>query len=49
MMALIHIDWGGTQEELKTFDEAYKKAAETTEGVKFVGRMIPWSKNTTSQ
>ena len=43
MLALIHIDWGGTPEQLKAFDKAYEKAAEKTEGVKFVGRMVPWS------
>ena len=43
-MALIHIDWGGTEEQLKKYDEAFKKTAEKTEGVKFTGRLTPWNK-----
>ena len=44
MMVLVHFDWGGTLEQLKDFDEEYKKTAEKTDGVKFAGRMIPMSK-----
>ena len=43
MMVLLHIDWAGTAEELKELDEAYKKACEKTEGVKYVGRLVPWN------
>ena len=44
MMVLIHIDWGGTEAQLKELDEAYKKNAEKTEGVTYKGRLVPWNK-----
>ena len=44
MMVLIHIDWAGTEKELKELDEKYKKNAEKTEGVEYGGRLVPWNK-----
>ena len=44
MMILIHIDWAGTEEQLKELDKGYKIAAEETEGIDFKGRLTPWNK-----
>ena len=44
MIILAHFDWYGTAEKLKEYDEAWKKAAEKTEGAKFMGRYGPWNK-----
>ena len=40
----MHIDWNGTEKQLKEYDESYEKTAEKTEGIKFVGRLVPWNK-----
>lgn len=43
MIILVNIDWYGTAEKLKKFDEAWKKATEKVEGAKFMGRYAPWN------
>ena len=44
MMILIHIDWAGTEDQLKALDEVYKKAAEKTDGCEYKARLTPWNK-----
>ena len=44
MLALYHMDWGGTADRLKAREEAWKKACEKTEGADFLGRYKPWNK-----
>jgi hypothetical protein len=43
MMAVIWVDFLGTNEELKEIDKAYKKAAEKTKGMEYMGRYTSWS------
>lgn len=38
---IFYFDYGGTQEQLEDFLDGWKKAADKTEGVKFVAHWIP--------
>ena len=38
MMAVIWLDYTGTEDELKEVDKTYKQAAEKTKGAEYLGR-----------
>ncbi|OGD58466.1 hypothetical protein A3K78_00070 [Candidatus Bathyarchaeota archaeon RBG_13_52_12] len=38
MMAVIWLDFTGTEDELKEVDKTYKQAAEKTKGAEYLGR-----------
>jgi len=40
---IFYLDWAGTQEELKEILDDWKKAADKTDGVKYVAHWIPHS------
>ena len=41
LLILQHFEWFGTEEELKAYDESWKKACDATDGVEFKGRYSP--------
>ena len=43
MMAVIWVDFLGTEAELKEIDKVYKQAAEKTKGMEYLGRYTSWS------
>jgi hypothetical protein len=44
MMAVIWLDFTGTDDELKDVDKAYKQAAEKTKGAEYMGRYTTWTR-----
>ena len=41
MLILQHFEWYGTEEELKAYDDQWKKACDETDGVEWKGRYVP--------
>jgi hypothetical protein len=41
LLILQHFEWFGTEEELKAYDESWKKFCDTVDGVELKGRYMP--------